>query len=643
MKHLGRNTRNAIEMNVFVAAVVIFGLALSGMSSAATPSYFVSPQGDDASTGSIDRPWRTLKHALQQLSAGDVLNLRQGTYFEHDIRLRLKGSAAAPITIRAYPGERAVVDGRLPEISDEVPNSNWEVVDERIRLYRSRRSVGGSFVRAWLGTNEQQLVEYSDRWNLESVTYDAVNRMRPFYMGPGVQLRGDGHVYVRLQQNPSDLVDAKGNWIAAIPSDVDPGRNRLVVSTSHDLIILDGAEHVVFEGLTFAHAERILDTKAATHHIEVKGCKFHYGTYGILIRNGSHDWDVRESEFDNGLPEYVYWTDVKNGSRETSEAYPEFQSVAIGGALSGVRVHDCLFQRSFDAIHVQAGTVGAAIHDNVFRVIRDDAIEVETATADVEIAHNILWRVGSGISHTESAGDPGPVYIHHNVIDNSVYQHGGRPGNYREHDWPVWTTIDPFSGHGSAARPAWWRVYNNTIVTRRSGYRWNGSGPSSVAGNKEKYVYNNIFYVLDDRVIYRDDWASEGSHYDGNVMFRRMPGRLPLLVHFGGGGGDYPSLASFRERSGTAWEASGLEVDPGFDVPAFEEPDVVGVSMWERYRPTNPAVFTRGFAYLGLGWPGTDGIDYRGAVPRDGVKNAAGTRNWVVRSSEPNTTVTQKR
>jgi len=167
MKRLGRNTRNAIEMNVFFAAVVIFGLALSGMSSAATPSYFVSPQGDDASTGSIDRPWRTLKHALQQLSAGDVLNLRQGTYFEHDIRLRLKGSAAAPITIRAYPGERAVVDGRLPEISDEVPNSNWEVVDERIRLYRSRRSVGGSFVRAWLGTNEQQLVEYSDRWNLE--------------------------------------------------------------------------------------------------------------------------------------------------------------------------------------------------------------------------------------------------------------------------------------------------------------------------------------------------------------------------------------------------------------------------------------------------------------------------------------------
>jgi hypothetical protein len=423
-----------------------------------------------------------------------------------------------------------------------------------------------------------------------------------------------------------------------MPADLDPGHNSLAIVTSHDLIVLDGAEHIGLKGLSFAHAERLLDTKDGSHHIEVDQCKFRYGTYGILIRNDSHDWLIHDCEFDNGLPDYVYWTDVKNGGREVAEAYPEFQSVAVGGALTGVRLTDCRFQRSFDAMHVQAGTVRAEIKGNVFWGMRDDAMEVETGVAEVEIAHNMFSRIGSGISHTESAGTPGPVYIHHNVIDNSVYQHGGRPGNYREHDWPVWTTIDPFSRHGGAAKPASWRVYNNTIVTRRSGYRWNASGPSSVAGNGEKYVYNNIFYIVDDRVVYRDDSASEGSHYDGNVVFRRNPGRLPLFVHFGNGR-DYPSLVSFREGSGTAWEANGLEVDPGFDPRLLEKPAIDGVPMWERYRPTNPSVFTRGFAYRGLGWPETADVNYRGAVPPESGKSASKPPGRAVGASDANAAV----
>ena len=62
------------------------------------------------------------------LSPGDVLNLRDGTYYEHEIDMDLQGSASAPITIQSYPGERAVIDGGIPDFKN-APNSEWELVD----------------------------------------------------------------------------------------------------------------------------------------------------------------------------------------------------------------------------------------------------------------------------------------------------------------------------------------------------------------------------------------------------------------------------------------------------------------------------------------------------------------------------------
>jgi hypothetical protein len=91
---------------------------------------------------------------------------------------------------------------------------------------------------------------------------------------------------------------------------------------------------------------------------------------------------------------------------------------------------------------------------------------------------------------------------------------------------------------------------------------------------------------------------------------------MPLFIHFGDGG-DYPPLENFRDRSGTAWE--GLEADPGFDLRALGEPTVFGAAVWNRYLPTNPSVATPGAGYGRVKWPGTDGIDYRGTVPPQGV------------------------
>lgn len=89
------------------------------------PALFVDAKnGNDADKGSKDSPWKTLRHAVNHLKAGDTLYLRGGTYYE-TLALRLVGTKEAPITLRSFPGEQAVLDGGMREFY-ETPADVWE-------------------------------------------------------------------------------------------------------------------------------------------------------------------------------------------------------------------------------------------------------------------------------------------------------------------------------------------------------------------------------------------------------------------------------------------------------------------------------------------------------------------------------------
>jgi hypothetical protein len=70
----------------------------------------VSPSGNDANSGTQSQPWATFKHAVSKLQAGDTLYAMGGTYSEL-VSVSVSGTAAAPITITAYPGQSPVIDG----------------------------------------------------------------------------------------------------------------------------------------------------------------------------------------------------------------------------------------------------------------------------------------------------------------------------------------------------------------------------------------------------------------------------------------------------------------------------------------------------------------------------------------------------
>src|SRR5690242_10129547 len=96
-------------MRMSKVAVVLFSLAmLPGVASAAT--YYVSTSGNDANNGASSTPFRTISHGAGVAVAGDTVYVRTGVYNEL-VRISSKGTSAAHIGIRAYPGEAPVIDG----------------------------------------------------------------------------------------------------------------------------------------------------------------------------------------------------------------------------------------------------------------------------------------------------------------------------------------------------------------------------------------------------------------------------------------------------------------------------------------------------------------------------------------------------
>jgi hypothetical protein len=85
-------------------------------------SWYVSVNGLSTNTGSFTSPW-SITHAFSRPSTivlpGDTIFLRGGNYLGHFIS-NLNGTALAPIMVKNYPNERAILIGNAVTIVDDV-------------------------------------------------------------------------------------------------------------------------------------------------------------------------------------------------------------------------------------------------------------------------------------------------------------------------------------------------------------------------------------------------------------------------------------------------------------------------------------------------------------------------------------------
>ncbi len=88
---------------------IVFLLLLSSSAYCQT-QFYVSPAGNDASTGTLLLPWKTVQFALDNSVPGCTIYLMGGTYQEN-VNATISGTAGNYITLTNYNNQVAIIDG----------------------------------------------------------------------------------------------------------------------------------------------------------------------------------------------------------------------------------------------------------------------------------------------------------------------------------------------------------------------------------------------------------------------------------------------------------------------------------------------------------------------------------------------------
>jgi hypothetical protein len=314
LSNYGTTNTNADINNDGSVNVLDLSILLSHYGSSYVPpgnNYGASlPSPLSVSTGSVvvGSPTQSLSSLLSALSPGQTLQLHGGIYgagLADKAYLSVSGTASAPITVKSYPGERAIikqlieVTGSYIRLSDLTFDKNSYPTDARLG---QPIIPGGGEVGIWLNGSHITL-EHSEVRN---------NTMSGIYH--------DGGDYIQILYN----------WV----------HNNGTTHDDHGMYIGAGGSSSIIGG-------NIVD---------------HNATFGIQIQYGSHDWIVTNNTIvANGLSQAgsgtvqdapatnLLW--VNNIS--TSNGEVAYKSYTATGVLS----HNLAFANPQGATYGSFGTV----------------------------------------------------------------------------------------------------------------------------------------------------------------------------------------------------------------------------------------------------------------------------------------------
>jgi len=281
---------------------VLFALLAAAVQ--AGTSYFISPEGNDQTgNGSIDQPWYNLGKAVSVAQAGDVIYCRGGKYTmswrgtDNKLTLRLtqSGTAAAPITIRAY--------------EQEVPVFDFE--QQLLDCQRNKNNVGD---RGLLITGNYwvlyglHIMHAADNGIKLEGSHNRIERCEFSYnLDTGIQL-GFGHKF-----SDSGLGDKNDGSFCAY----------------NDIIDCDSHHNCDFDSNYGSDADGF-------------ACKMHNGIGNRFIRcrawrNSDDAWDLYETDFDVILAECWAWESGKKEDHLWVKDYFD-GSASFSGNGNGIKL-----------------------------------------------------------------------------------------------------------------------------------------------------------------------------------------------------------------------------------------------------------------------------------------------------------------
>jgi glycosyltransferase involved in cell wall biosynthesis len=104
----------SLVASIWVLAVLAFAAPASGPSASGCAKV-ASPDGSDSASGTVGGPYATARKLVSALAPGETGCLRAGTYRQDELTIDTPGTE-----LTSYPGERAILAGRLRVTADRV-------------------------------------------------------------------------------------------------------------------------------------------------------------------------------------------------------------------------------------------------------------------------------------------------------------------------------------------------------------------------------------------------------------------------------------------------------------------------------------------------------------------------------------------
>ncbi|HPQ40124.1 MAG TPA: right-handed parallel beta-helix repeat-containing protein [bacterium] len=352
-------------------------------------NFYASPDGS-GSVCTEENPC-ALSEALNMAQPGDAVVLRNGIYFTGGIIPPRSGSAAAPVIIRAYPGETPVFDGADPG------TFAWT-------------AAGNGVYETTLGTGDTHLVIVD---NERIYPYQSLEDLENLVWGlSGFYCDGTA-LSVKLLDGTSAATHA------------------VVISRFNHAFYVDDRDYLVFDGLTFRHYGCGSYAKAMylnnANDNTIQNCTFTVNDLGIGIKRTSHRNVIQSCQFRDTIFDWP-WDAVKTGSQLETGGI-RFYSPCDG---RGTIIRYNTFCDYFDGFGVYPESAGADtnetdVYENIAWDIGDDCIETDGTCANVRIWNNTFSNCLVGISLAPVYD--GPVYAIRNLISGTGAGNNSYPGS----------------------------------------------------------------------------------------------------------------------------------------------------------------------------------------------------------------------
>ena len=584
--------------------------------------YADARRGDDAAPGTEAAPWKTVNHALQHLSPGDTLYLRGGTYHEN-VYCAVVGEPDAPVTVRSFPGELAVIDGGIPEFQQS-PADAWVPAGggaggefRSARAYRNVRDVLGVFGDSLIG-----LQTYWHAADLRSANEMRVPddgnpaAAKPVYCGPGLWYdKRTGFIHARLAHT---RVEAPS--IVNYAGETDPRKLPLIVAPFNSVpLLIDQAMHVRFQDLVVRGGGYRTVVLQFGIGVEFDNVTVYAGTYGIWAK-GTGPLKMTDCAVYGMIPPWSFWDDNALHTYTPDKYDPFIPAPGSGRNIARLPTHAllvtegsfefdvfyypynhdwdvsrCEFAHGHDGVYLSGRRI--RFHHNLVDDNQDDAVYLSSPTNyvsdDVRVYQNLIRQCMTPFGANARGGPGGELFVYRNVVELRRPIRFSRPTPERPNGFDYRGSLSVQTHDaGNILHMEQMNFYQNTFLGRANADPppWGQGTLHGADPRAARRVLNNIFVYQGAAASYPTlQWgqtdAEADVRVDGNLHWNPHP-QAVLPGDLFGAVREHPASKRNAARYGALWEANGVAGDPLF---TSYSADLGGATDDYRPRPGSPA------------------------------------------------------